>query len=65
MSQFKISKIKNLLKFYHVDSKVIIEQKCLHETCPTCKGTGVNKITGGACVHFISCPCKKCRPFSL
>ena len=35
---------------------------CLHATCPTCNGTGVNKTTGGPCIHGISCPCSKCTP---
>lgn len=34
---------------------------CLHDSCPTCAGTGVNKF-GGSCVHGISCPCPKCSP---
>lgn len=34
---------------------------CLHDSCPECHGTGI-KSNGGACVHFISCPCPKCSP---
>ena len=34
---------------------------CLHDRCPECHGTG-KKLTGHACVHFISCPCPKCTP---
>lgn len=37
-------------------------QSCLHESCGLCGGTGINKVTGGACVHGISCPCPKCTP---
>lgn len=33
---------------------------CLHDQCPSCNGTGINKITGGMCVHGISCTCPKC-----
>lgn len=34
--------------------------QCLHDTCPKCHGTGRDSITGGMCVHHISCPCPKC-----
>lgn len=34
--------------------------RCLHQTCPSCDGTGKNKLTGGMCIHFISCSCRKC-----
>lgn len=34
---------------------------CLHDNCPECHGSGVKK-EGGACIHFISCPCPKCNP---
>jgi hypothetical protein len=37
-------------------------QQCLHDSCTECRGTGI-KITGGACVHAISCPCPKCSLF--
>jgi hypothetical protein len=33
---------------------------CMHDNCPTCKGTGYNAY-GGRCVHGIACPCAKCR----
>jgi len=35
---------------------------CLHASCATCNGTGINKNTGGPCIHAISCPCVKCSP---
>lgn len=36
-------------------------QPCMHEQCTQCHGTGV-KLDGTACVHYISCPCPRCRP---
>lgn len=36
------------------------EGKCLHDSCLNCHGKGVNKYTGQACVHMISCKCRKC-----
>lgn len=44
------------------------EQKCLHKSCPDCQGTGVKKngiFQGQPCIHMISCPCKRCSPYSL
>ena len=35
------------------------EQQCLHELCEDCHGSGI-KPDGQACVHYLSCPCKKC-----
>ena len=35
---------------------------CFHDNCPNCNGTGINKHTGGMCVHGIACPCPKCTP---
>lgn len=35
--------------------------RCLHEACPRCKGTGIEK-DGTRCVHMISCSCPKCSP---
>jgi hypothetical protein len=32
---------------------------CMHESCPSCVGTGIKK-DGSYCVHMISCPCPKC-----
>lgn len=32
---------------------------CMHDSCPTCHGTGVDSM-GRACVHSLSCPCPKC-----
>lgn len=34
---------------------------CLHLNCQNCHGTGVNKTTGSACIHGISCSCNLCR----
>ena len=39
-------------------------QKCAHESCPECHGTGV-KDNGGTCIHMISCSCSKCNPIKL
>lgn len=36
-------------------------QPCLHDSCPSCIGTGI-KRDGSPCVHYISCPCPKCSP---
>ena len=36
-------------------------QKCLHDACPDCHGTG-KKHDGTMCIHFLSCPCPKCTP---
>jgi len=34
---------------------------CMHDSCPTCRGTGQRADgLGGACVHLIACPCPKC-----
>lgn len=40
-------------------------KECLHNSCPECDGTGKNKKTGAVCVHFISCRCSKCMPFTM
>lgn len=34
---------------------------CLHDSCPSCFGTGI-KSNGCLCIHYISCPCPKCSP---
>jgi hypothetical protein len=39
-------------------------QKCLHQSCPNCHGTGVGK-TGLPCVHALSCPCPRCTPYAM
>ena len=36
-------------------------QKCRHDSCPQCHGTG-KKENGDVCVHMISCRCPKCSP---
>ena len=41
------------------------DQKCLHDSCPECHGTGVKSRDGSICVHMISCPCRRCSPFSM
>lgn len=37
------------------------EQKCLHEGCHECHGTG-RKKRGENCIHHLSCPCPRCSP---
>lgn len=37
-------------------------QRCLHDSCSECGGTGIKRNGGGACIHGISCPCQKCTP---
>lgn len=44
-----------------VNGKIMSD--CMHDNCPTCNGTGVSRVTGGSCIHGISCPCKKCRTY--
>lgn len=41
-----------------------IKSDCLHDKCPTCKGTG-RKPDGQMCIHYLSCMCKKCSIYSL
>jgi len=36
---------------------------CMHDNCPTCQGTGID-VFGKRCVHWLSCPCKKCNVYS-
>lgn len=39
----------------------ILEESCVHKSCPDCKGSGT-KSDGNMCVHYISCSCSKCNP---
>lgn len=39
-------------------------QKCLHDGCPQCVGTGIKK-DGSACIHCLSCSCPKCSPVCM
>ena len=36
--------------------------RCLHNECPECFGTGI-KLNGFACVHMLSCGYSKCSPY--
>jgi hypothetical protein len=36
-------------------------QVCLHDSCPSCLGTGV-RHDGSPCIHNIACSCSKCSP---
>ena len=38
-----------------------VVESCLHDTCDECKGSGIKKHENTPCIHFISCPCPKCR----
>lgn len=38
---------------------------CMHDNCPSCNGTGLRKDGLGACIHGISCPCRRCTPYSM
>ncbi len=40
------------------------ERPCFHDSCNECHGTGI-KENGQLCIHMISCPCPKCRPFRM
>lgn len=33
--------------------------KCLHDSCPSCKGSGIKLNGGGICIHHIACNCPK------
>ena len=65
-----IPKLKNTLdkidiprpkEFINISTTVLDEKdKCLHDNCPICNGTGISKITGTPCIHNLSCNCPKC-----
>jgi len=57
MKNFTFNKRMNSEEMF---PKEVWEQKCLHDSCPECKGTG-RKKNGEMCIHMISCPCKKCN----
>lgn len=50
-------------QYTDIVNKQNIKTECLHYNCPTCRGTGVRVDGLGACIHMISCPCKKCVPY--
>lgn len=37
---------------------------CLHDSCSNCNGKGFDSF-GRACVHNLSCQCKKCNSWSI
>jgi hypothetical protein len=39
-------------------------QPCRHRSCSQCFGTGI-KFDGTPCIHYISCPCDRCTPYSM
>jgi len=41
--------------------KPLEQPPCLHDSCPSCNGSGSQK-DGQVCIHAISCPCPKCSP---
>lgn len=40
------------------------KQRCLHDSCPNCHGTGRDSF-GHICVHALSCPCPRCSPICM
>jgi hypothetical protein len=40
------------------------EEICAHDQCQSCHGTG-RKRDGSACVHMLSCRCRRCNPASM
>lgn len=38
---------------------------CAHMNCSTCGGTGTRHDGLGACIHMISCQCRRCSPYCL
>jgi hypothetical protein len=36
---------------------------CMHNSCTKCHGRGVDN-EGRACIHLISCNCKRCKPMA-
>lgn len=45
-----------------VNTQKIAWRPCMHDECTQCHGTGI-KVTGGACIHGIACPCPKCSSY--
>lgn len=43
-------------------NKMCGEEKCRHNSCKECHGTGTKK-DGTTCLHIISCKCKKCNVY--
>lgn len=49
----------------HIQSrKYLDEEACAHDQCQSCHGTG-RKHDGSACVHMLSCRCRRCNPASM
>ena len=44
----------------YLNNKAEKENRCVHDSCLYCNGTGTNKYNGQPCVHMISCRCSKC-----
>lgn len=76
MDEFDIEKLKEKYKykrFYHLNTDKEIKNTkpkcekniCIHDVCKDCSGTGINKDTGAACIHFLSCPCRRCNTLSF
>lgn len=36
------------------------DSSCLHRNCSMCHGTGTRQDGLGACIHMMSCSCKRC-----
>lgn len=48
----------------HLENVTKNSKPCLHDSCSECVGTGIKK-DGAPCIHYISCPCRKCSPCYL
>lgn len=57
-STISYSATQDLLADMLIKHKTENEERCLHDTCEECNGTGP-KSNGQGCVHMISCPCPK------
>jgi uncharacterized protein (DUF1778 family) len=53
----------NLNMHNYLNMPNVLQQttKCIHDSCPSCHGTGV-KQDGSICIHHIACNCPKCSP---
>lgn len=58
------SELQKLIKQNQQD-RLNNPSKCLHNACPRCQGSGVDKVTGMHCIHGISCQCRSCSPIAF
>jgi hypothetical protein len=59
MESSKANRIKYKYRPYTLET-MPSQQPCLHDSCPTCYGSGIDQKRGGICVHHITCTCPKC-----